>query len=246
MLFRRVKEHVKDENWFAVFIDFSIVVLGVFIGFQITNWNANRTEVHKYRLAIDRYKVEAQTNIASLNQSEEDFTHYFQIVPEAIEILRRCDDTPESFIKVQEGLNRLGGTWGITLQTQALNDLNSSSDLLAQQSPETRQIMSDTAFKVRLLLSESKFVENLPLETRVEANPIVKLGDVAKKDISYNGIDFTRNRRKLLLSVPVSEACNNDELLKSFYTWEKWQGVVPLLIKRLRSEMEISVENLTE
>ena len=42
MLLRRVTQHVKDQNWFAVLIDFAIVVFGVFIGIQVANWNAAR------------------------------------------------------------------------------------------------------------------------------------------------------------------------------------------------------------
>ena len=40
MIFRRIKAHIEKENWFAVFIDFLIVVTGVFIGIQVANWNA--------------------------------------------------------------------------------------------------------------------------------------------------------------------------------------------------------------
>ncbi|MEE2929144.1 MAG: hypothetical protein VX599_00360 [Pseudomonadota bacterium] len=40
MLFRRVIQHVKDQNWTAVGIDFVIVVVGVFIGIQVSNWNS--------------------------------------------------------------------------------------------------------------------------------------------------------------------------------------------------------------
>ena len=39
MILRRVAEHVKAQNWFAVAIDFVIVVVGVFIGIQVSNWN---------------------------------------------------------------------------------------------------------------------------------------------------------------------------------------------------------------
>ena len=38
MLLRRITQHVKDQNWFAVFLDFLIVVLGVFMGLQVQNW----------------------------------------------------------------------------------------------------------------------------------------------------------------------------------------------------------------
>ena len=42
MLLRRVMQHVRDQNWLAVGIDFVIVVTGVFIGIQVANWNAER------------------------------------------------------------------------------------------------------------------------------------------------------------------------------------------------------------
>jgi hypothetical protein len=40
MLLRRITEHVKAQNWTAVALDFVIVVVGVFIGIQVANWNA--------------------------------------------------------------------------------------------------------------------------------------------------------------------------------------------------------------
>lgn len=47
MLLRRIIEHVKAQNWTAVGLDFVIVVAGVFMGIQVSNWNGERQ-----RLAI--------------------------------------------------------------------------------------------------------------------------------------------------------------------------------------------------
>lgn len=44
MILRRVTEHVKAQNWFAVGIDPFIVVVGVFIGIQVANWNDARRD----------------------------------------------------------------------------------------------------------------------------------------------------------------------------------------------------------
>lgn len=44
MILRRITQHVKDQNWTAIGIDFLIVVLGVVIGIQVSNWNAARLE----------------------------------------------------------------------------------------------------------------------------------------------------------------------------------------------------------
>ncbi len=42
MILRRVIEHVRQQQWTAVGIDFCIVVVGVFIGIQVSNWNDER------------------------------------------------------------------------------------------------------------------------------------------------------------------------------------------------------------
>ncbi len=44
MILRSVMRHVRDQNWFAVFLDFLIVVVGVFIGIQVANWNENNIQ----------------------------------------------------------------------------------------------------------------------------------------------------------------------------------------------------------
>ena len=44
MILRRLTKHVKDQNWFAVALDFFIVVVGILIAFQITNWNEARSD----------------------------------------------------------------------------------------------------------------------------------------------------------------------------------------------------------
>lgn len=44
MILRRVTEHVKAQNWFAVGVDLVIVMVGVFIGIQVANWNEARIE----------------------------------------------------------------------------------------------------------------------------------------------------------------------------------------------------------
>jgi len=42
MILRRVIEHFRTQEWTAIAIDFVIVVLGVFVGIQVSNWNAER------------------------------------------------------------------------------------------------------------------------------------------------------------------------------------------------------------
>ncbi len=42
MIFKRVAANLRARNWSAIGIEFAIVVAGVFVGTQVSNWNADR------------------------------------------------------------------------------------------------------------------------------------------------------------------------------------------------------------
>lgn len=54
MILRKLTEHVKAQNWFAVAIDFVIVVAGVFVGIQVSNWNAARLAERESRAVTEQ------------------------------------------------------------------------------------------------------------------------------------------------------------------------------------------------
>lgn len=67
MLLRRVAGHVRGQNWTAVGIDFMIVVVGVFIGIQVSNWNEERQEnagrqLYRAQLIGDLEQIEKRAN----------------------------------------------------------------------------------------------------------------------------------------------------------------------------------------
>jgi hypothetical protein len=44
MIFKRVYANLRGQNWIAILIELLIVVFGVFIGMQASNWNENRLQ----------------------------------------------------------------------------------------------------------------------------------------------------------------------------------------------------------
>jgi hypothetical protein len=70
MILRRVIEHVREQNWTAIAIDFVIVVLGVFVGLQVNNWNAanaDRREIARY---LDDIASDVQADLEELSRTE--------------------------------------------------------------------------------------------------------------------------------------------------------------------------------
>ena len=44
MIMRRLARSLKDQNWMAIAVEFVLLVLGVFLGIQVANWNEERAD----------------------------------------------------------------------------------------------------------------------------------------------------------------------------------------------------------
>jgi hypothetical protein len=67
MLLRAMTRHVKEQNWFAVGLDFLIVVFGVFIGLQVSNWNEERGLMQKEVVVLEALSQDLEGAIESFD-----------------------------------------------------------------------------------------------------------------------------------------------------------------------------------
>ena len=70
MLLRRITQLIKNQNWFAVFLDFVIVVAGVFIGIQVANWNELKKEQQLEKQYIQNIISDLDDQLASINDQK--------------------------------------------------------------------------------------------------------------------------------------------------------------------------------
>ena len=61
MRLRYLTKHVREQNWFAVALDFFIVVAGILIAFQITNWNEARNDRVQELTYLERLSADLAT-----------------------------------------------------------------------------------------------------------------------------------------------------------------------------------------
>jgi hypothetical protein len=76
MVARRIREHVASHNWFAVFVDLVIVTIGVFIGIQVSNWNAARLE----RSEAQAYQAQIVEDLTANEQELAERARYYRRV----------------------------------------------------------------------------------------------------------------------------------------------------------------------
>ncbi len=117
MLLRRVIEHVKSQNWTAVAIDFVIVVVGVFIGIQVSNWNDARAEEERRRQIISALV----TNISDAIRVQERFIEEIESGLAQWEAANARGDKPPPFVFRIDGSDTAPDTWSTFEQMELTN-----------------------------------------------------------------------------------------------------------------------------
>ena len=64
MIVRHLADAIRGQNWFTVLIELTVVVVGIFLGLQIDDWNERRKENSLERGYIERLEAEVDANIA--------------------------------------------------------------------------------------------------------------------------------------------------------------------------------------
>ena len=80
MLLRSITKHVKDQNWFAVALDFFIVVVGILIAFQITNWSQARNDGQLRMSYLERLESDLSQTIDYLSKNQDTIEQKIEII----------------------------------------------------------------------------------------------------------------------------------------------------------------------
>jgi hypothetical protein len=127
MILARLTHAIRQQNWFAVALEFIIVIAGVVIGFQVTAWNADRAEQDREAAYLQQLDVELTTILADLEQGASEADAYFrwvQIFLEGVEA-----DDPERAAQGSWGLNAITEVVWVNLQPAVLTELVSTGEL---------------------------------------------------------------------------------------------------------------------
>ena len=157
MILSRVIEHVKQQHWTAVSLDFVIVVLGVFIGMQVSNWNQfaadRRTETEYLRQLqsdLDNIRAEIDAQI--------EFEKFHANLASEVFNLISNDTSDDRALKINIGLSELTVRRTLRTQSPTFLDLQGSGKL---------ELISDPALRAAII---SYFFGTSRLEAALDKN----------------------------------------------------------------------------
>jgi len=126
LILRSVIRHVRDQNWFAVGLDFLIVVVGVFIGIQVSNWNDQRAAGQQRDLIVEALINDIRDHIAVQNRFVDRIDADFK----AWEQARAAGQRPDPVVFRIEGSDSAPDTWGTLRQMPVATLLDPASAVM--------------------------------------------------------------------------------------------------------------------
>ncbi|TDJ57365.1 MAG: hypothetical protein E2O41_08280 [Nitrospina sp.] len=129
MILRRIADGIRKQDWFVVMVEIMIVVVGIFIGLQVDDWNDARKDRMREALFLERIHDELALDIGEIQDSIG-----FAIERRAMgQLLLNAVDDPElvradptRFIVAVE---RAGYTLLPTINDHTFEELKSGGDL---------------------------------------------------------------------------------------------------------------------
>ncbi len=218
MILRRITAAFRRQDWFTVFVETMIVVLGVFLGLQVNNWNAVRVAMNEEAALLVQMHDGFVDDVSSVIDSKE-------AKEEAIEAIRyilrtiRDGAEPEDRDAFLDALDKSRNAPSYVFEAPIATILISSGGLMELSSPELRQsvvnyrnvvaVMQQHASDQRALFSS---IGN-GAESGVFLNPDVSSRDNVLYDYDFDLVVANREfYQKLLITTLASERMA-DELI---------------------------------
>jgi hypothetical protein len=201
MLLRRIAQHVKNENWFAVFIDFIIVVVGVFIGIQVANWNeerADKLDEQETLIALKSDVLETKTNIEEYLKSVGKGQNHLRQLAEFSD--GQHDDMPITQID-ENILNGLYAVYYTTTNMLTYLELINTGRIDIISDSEIRRHLKILSDQIADLENEEASIEKMSYETidpflleNVEYRGFVSIPSASIEKIKIDWLDPNKGR----------------------------------------------------
>ena len=143
MILRRVIAHVKKQHWTAVFLDFVIVVAGILIAFQITQWNEGRAERKRAQEYLSHIRTDLRADMTEL-QGHRDF--WEQVTEEGYAAIRYAeteDMRGATEWEILRSFLHASQSWQFTFVDSTYSELRSAGELGLIRDPELRNALAD-------------------------------------------------------------------------------------------------------
>jgi hypothetical protein len=205
MILRDLAHSIRKQDWFSVAIEFVIVVAGIFVGLQVTDWNEGRQLRERELNYLERMTEDLSQMRTEFDAIRAHSVGRSAVAMRAFQALEQCNDTlatPEDF-QIVLGAYQIQPTPAII--TRTYDEMVSSGALAAMAD---RQLSGEIASLFGALAEHKAFVQGVRISL-----PVVD-------GILWKSLNLSYDDRgsPVLREFDFATACRNRELRNA--VWE--------------------------
>jgi hypothetical protein len=140
---RRFAEHLRQQHWTAAVIELLIVVLGVFIGLQVSNWNEQRRDHALERQYLERLREDFLLSAKGAEDAIATQDLQTRLAGQMLERLQACRLDDSQRVTFAHGLYVLGRQQPPVLTRGTIDELRSTGRIGIIRSIGLRHALSD-------------------------------------------------------------------------------------------------------
>jgi hypothetical protein len=147
MILSRLSNAIRTQNWFAVVLEFVIVIAGVVIGFQVTGWAARQADTERAAQYLERLIADMEENQQRFDDAREFRSEVRDIGLEALAYANGSLEPPDSWRVVVAYFNA-SQSGGAELVDATYREMVATGDL---------RLLTDLELRGRLSAYHSNF-----------------------------------------------------------------------------------------
>lgn len=116
MILRRISQGIKAQDWFVVTVEVMIVIVGIFIGLQVDDWNEGRADREREQLYLERISQNIEVDIGrfkTFTRDGIDKLQYLAIIKKSIDSGKIEGYSIEEFFRILGASTNFG--WQLPL-----------------------------------------------------------------------------------------------------------------------------------
>ena len=222
MILRRLTHAIREQNWFALVLELVVVVIGIFIGLEVNDWNQQRIERQSDQRALALFVDELELMLDEARIDLRDVTAAMQDLSSGTEIALNCAATDEERTRL---IAAIGSTlnWRVAdVRPSGLAEIGNSGTLARLGNPELSRAVGSVHQSIKTIDDSMDFIA--PQYDRAWQMLLPYLVLTQSIKLEKLDLDATRPLPEHMSLLPQETLCGSQEfllglsLLTSFYS----------------------------
>lgn len=244
MILRRLAAAIAEQNWFTVLLELLIVVVGIYLGLQASEWSQHREDRRAEVVYLERIAADLETSLAQTANSQKFQTRHANYGALVLQALSACDLRPDQRDLFATGIYLVAKHNAAAFVQASLQELLSAGRLTIIRNSSLRQMLVEM---LQLYDDHLFYMSDVQLRVAPHVNYIDSVAPVIVDSAIGGSADVTWDR----LDADFEVLCNDRRFYTAMaaslnYTWDSTESHSAWMdrLSKVKTEVEAELARL--